>query len=226
LYLGGSTSIPKTDNKALPNLHVLTGIAVNEDTMYLFARARFPNLRKLGLHNLWQRLEILTTLHDLRQLKTLKIYRLFDLQCLFSIHLTLTKVTLVEADLDPTVFTKLGSFPNLRILKLRGVYSDREWHPLHCSESSFRQLEVFEMAHLWVINWELEKGAMPSLRRLVINDCPDLVFPDELWCLTALRDVQVLQPSQQLANRLQRLQMKNGCKLQVYPPLESGPGRN
>ncbi|GMY35972.1 disease resistance protein rpp13 [Fagus crenata] len=228
LYLGGPTSIPRTDKKALPNLQVLTGIDINEDTKYLFAEARFPNLRKLGLYYrfYWQELEILSSLHNLRQLQTLKIFRLCQLTSPYSIHLTLTKVTLVEADLIPTVFTILGSLPNLRILKLQGVYRNCAWSTLHCSESSFRQLEVFVMAHLRVINWELEKGAMPSLRRLVIDCCPLLEFPEELWCLTALRDVQVLQPSLELANTLQRLQMKNGCKLQVYPPLESGPGLN
>jgi hypothetical protein len=229
LYLGGPTSIPRTDNKALPNLQVLTGIDINEDTNYLFAKARFPNLRKLGLHNLYLRrqLEILSSLHNLRQLQTLNIYQLCHLPSPYSIHLTLTKVTLVEAaDLSTTVFTMLGSLPNLRILKLRGVHLAYIRSTLHCSESSFRQLEVFVMAHLRIKNWELGKGAMPSLRRLVIDCCPLLVFPEDLWCLTALRDVQVLQPSPELANMLQRLQMKNGCKLQVYPPLESGPGRN
>uniref|UniRef100_A0A2N9H9B0 NB-ARC domain-containing protein n=1 Tax=Fagus sylvatica TaxID=28930 RepID=A0A2N9H9B0_FAGSY len=197
LYLGGPTSIPKTDNKALPNLQV----------------------------PYWQ-LEILSSLHNLRQLQTLKIYRLCHLPSPSSIHWTLTKVTLVEADISTTVFTILGSVPNLRILKLRGDYSNLGWSTLHCSESSFRQLEVFVMANLRIKYWKLEKGAMPSLRRLVIDRCPLSEFPEELWCLTALRDVQVLQPSRQLANTLQRLQMKNGCKLQVYPPLESGPGRN
>ncbi|GMY35968.1 putative disease resistance RPP13-like protein 3 [Fagus crenata] len=228
LYLGGPTSIPRTDKKALPNLQVLTGIAINKDTEYLFAKARFPNLRKLGLHNffLGRELEILSSLQNLRQLQTLKIYNLFQLQSPYSIHLTLTKVTLVEAELIPTVFTMLGSLPNLRILKLRGVHLNLGQLTLHCSESSFPHLEVFVMAHLLIINWELKKGAMPSLRRLVIDRCHLLEFPKELWCLTALRDVQVLKPSPELANTLQRLQMKNGCKLQVYPPLESGPGCN
>lgn len=230
LYLGGPTSIPKTDNKALPNLQVLTGIDIYAKPEYHFGMDMFPNLRKLGFHNpnLYpgQQLKILSSLHNLRQLQTLKIYRLCHLPSPSSIHWTLTKVTLVEADISKTVFTILGSVPNLRILKLRGDYSNLGWSTLHCSESSFRQLEVFVMANSRIKYWKLEKGAMPSLRRLVIDRCPLSEFPEELWCLTALRDVQVLQPFRQLANTLQRLQMKNGCKLQVYPPLESGPGRN
>uniref|UniRef100_A0A2N9H7W0 NB-ARC domain-containing protein n=1 Tax=Fagus sylvatica TaxID=28930 RepID=A0A2N9H7W0_FAGSY len=231
LYLGGPTSIPETNKKALQNLQVLTGIAINEDTKYLFSKARFPNLRKLGLYyryyrNLGPELEILSSLQNLRQLQTLKIYQLFLHPIPYSIHLTLTKVTLVEADISPTIITMLGRLPNLRILKLRDLSSFSEKSTLRCSESSFHQLEVFVMANSKIKNWELGKGAMPSLRRLVIDCCPLLEFPEELWCLTALRDVQVLQPSEQLANTLQRLQMKNGCKLQVYPPLESGPGRN
>ena len=123
------------------------------------------------------------------------------------------------------MFTMLGSLPNLRILKLRGVFSFKQ-STLHCNESSFCQLEVFVMANSRIKNWKLEKGAMPSLQRLVIDRCQLLAFPKELWRLTALRDVQVLQPSPELAKLLQRLQMKNGCKLQVYPPLESGPRLN
>lgn len=80
LYLGGPTSIPRarTNDKALWNLQVLTGMAINQDTEYLFAKNMFPNLRKLGLHSLeWPETGLLSSLHHLHHLQTLKIYELF-----------------------------------------------------------------------------------------------------------------------------------------------------
>ena len=116
----------------------------------------------------------------------------------------------------------LGSLPYLRILKLRGFRQECIEIYLLCNESSFRQLDVFEMADLWISYWELGKGAMPSLRRLVINNNPSLIMrPEELWSLTALRDLEVLHPSKEMAKTLLVLQMKNGCKLQVNPPLDA-----
>ena len=68
---------------------------------------------------------------------------------------------------------------------------------------------------------------MPRLQRLVLERCEFHVMPlDELWCLSALRDVEVLHPDPKLAKRLQQLQMRDGCKLQVYPPLDPLPTTN
>ena len=76
------------------------------------------------------------------------------------------------------------------------------------------------MANLEIMHWNMQSGAMPKVQHLVIDNCKYLnTLPDELWCLTALRDVEVLYPSGNLARKLQQLQMKSECKLQVYPPL-------
>ena len=37
---------------------------------------------------------------------------------------------------------------------------------------------------------------------------------------------EVLHPNPKLAKRLQQLQMRDGCKLQVYPPLDPLPTTN
>ncbi|KAK7845663.1 hypothetical protein CFP56_009104 [Quercus suber] len=66
----------------------------------------------------------------------------------------------------------------------------------------------------------VQKGAMSSLQRLVLDRCKfSIMPPDELSCLTTLRGVVVLHPSPKLAKMLQQLQMRGGCKLQVYAPL-------
>uniref|UniRef100_A0A7N2LCI6 Uncharacterized protein n=1 Tax=Quercus lobata TaxID=97700 RepID=A0A7N2LCI6_QUELO len=219
LYLGGPTSIPKTKKKDLPNLQLLTGIAINQDTLSLLAKDRFPNLKKLGLHfSSGVELTLLSNLHLSSHLQTLKIKGLFDLPSLISFPSTLTKITLLCKNISPNVVTVLGRHTILQILKIKGVNPVQM--DLNCDESSFPQLEVFKMANLEIMHWNMQSGAMPKVQHLVIDNCKYLnTLPDELWCLTALRDVEVLYPSGNLARKLQQLQMKSGCKLQVYPPL-------
>jgi hypothetical protein len=221
LYLGGPTSLPRTNTKALPNLQVLTGIAINQDTESLLARARFPNVKKLGLHSLrWREAEptLLSSLHPLPHLQTLKINGLYDLPSQESFHLTLTKITLLCKNLSLSVLTVLGSLTELRILKIRG--ENMVQRELNCDGSSFPQLQVFKVANLKFVHWNLGRGAMPRLQHLVIDNCNLLnMLPDELWSLTDLRVVEVLFPSKDLAEKLRQLQMKSKCKLQVSPPL-------
>ncbi|GMY18833.1 putative late blight resistance protein homolog R1B-16 [Fagus crenata] len=221
LYLGGPTSLPRTNTKALPNLQVLTGIAINQDTESLLAKARFPNVKKLGLHSSrWTEPTLLSSLHPLPHLQTLKINGLNHLGRQESLHLTLTKITLLCKNLSLSVLTVLGSLTELRILKIRG--ENMEQKELNCDGSSFRQLQVFKVANLKFTSWNLGRGAMPRLQHLVIDNCNLLnMLPDELWSLTALRDVEVLYPSKDLAEKLQQLRMKSECKLQVYPPLDA-----
>ncbi|XP_075675121.1 toMV susceptible protein tm-2-like [Castanea sativa] len=151
LYLNGSTSLPRTDNKAgLPNLQVLTGIDLNLNSMRLFARARFPNLRKLGLRSsasggsidIGSLVLSLSTIHPLRHLQTLKLCE-FIMALRNKISLQLTKITLLDLKgYGPFTWGVLGSLANLRILKVVGC----GMLTLDCNESSFCQLEVLKMA--------------------------------------------------------------------------------
>ena len=223
-YLDGPTSLPITDNheKALPNLQALTGIALNHDTESLLAKVRFPNLRKLGLYSSREEKSgLLSSIHPLRHLQTLKICKYLNLSNSSSFQLILTKITLLDVlVVSVSIWTVLGSLTNLRILKVVGCANVK----LDCNESSFCQLEVFKMVKVTDMIWNMKKGAMPRLQHLVIERCNFFVIPlDELCCLSALRDVEVLHPDPKLADMLQQLQMRDGCKLQVNPPLESGP---
>nr|XP_023919183.1 disease resistance protein RPP13-like [Quercus suber] len=224
LYLDGPTSLPRADDEAtLPNLQVITGIVINHDTESLFAKAKFPNQRKLGLCLLNVAQSGLFTLslssiHPLRHLQTLKICRSINLTNPSSLQLTLTKITLQDVQVVSPSIRVLGCLNKLRILKVNRCNS----FEIDCDESSFCQLQVLKMAKLTVLQWTMMKGAMPRLQRLVIERCNFFKMPpDELWCLSALRDVEVLHPDQDLANMLRHLQMRDGCELQVYPPLNS-----
>ncbi|XP_030941867.1 disease resistance protein RPP13-like [Quercus lobata] len=221
LYLDGPTSLPRTDKEAtLPNLQVLTGIALNHNTESLFAKA-FPNLRKLGLYwlNVLDSLILppsLSSIHHLLHLQTLKICKYINLSDPSSLQLIQTKITLRDVVVSQSFWGVLGRFANLRILKVVGGDSV----VLDCNETSFRQLEVFKMAKVTDMIWNMKKGSMPRLQRLVIERCNFKTMPlDELWCLSVLRDVEVLHPDPELARKLQQLKMRDGFKLQVYPPL-------
>ena len=134
LYLDGPTYLPRTDNEAgLPNLQVLTGIALNHDTESLFSKARFPNLRKLGLYTLnalQSFLLSLSNIHPLRHLQTLKICKYVRLSNPSSLQLTLTKIN------SASNCRVLSNFANLQILKV----VDSCNFDLYCNKSSFCQL--------------------------------------------------------------------------------------
>ncbi|KAK7851952.1 putative late blight resistance protein like protein r1b-16 [Quercus suber] len=225
LYMDGPTSLPRTGNQAgLPNLQVLTGIAIDQDSESLFAKARFPNVRKLGLFSLKAvDSELLSSLHPLHELQTLKIYKHFKLSSPTSFQLSLTKITLVDADLSEAIIRVLGCLTNLRILKAVTARADHVYMDisLNLNESSFSKLEVLKMVHMHVLQWTMAKGAMPSLQRLVIERCLFVCLPPvELWSLPGLQDVEVLHPCSKFANVLQQLQTRDGRKFQVYPPLD------
>ena len=231
LYLDGPTSLPRTDNEAgLPNLQVLSGKAIDKGSASLFTKARFPIVRKLylyslGVAGLW------SSIHLLSRLQTLKICNYCMLSSPSSSPLTLTKITLKDVQgLSPFDVGVLGSLTNLRILKMvmtggghPSVFNEIN---LNCDESSFRKRVVFKMVKMYV-DWTMGKGTMPWLQRLVLDRCQFNKMPlDELWCLSALRDLEVLHPDPKLAERLQQLKMRDGCKLYVYPPLNPSPTTN
>ena len=224
LYLDGPTYLPSTDNEAgLPNLQVLTGVSLDcYKTDGLFALARFPNLRKLEFYGLdvqWSLILKLSSILPLRHLQTLKLRKHIDLSNPSSLQSTLTKITLLDVrGFIPSIWKVLGSLTNLRILKLISCNK----FTLHCDESSFCQLEVLKMREVTYMGWTMEKGAMPRLQRLVLERCRfDMIHVEEICCLTALRDVEVLDPDSKLVVMLRQLQMRDGCKLQVSPPLNS-----
>nr|POE99643.1 putative disease resistance protein [Quercus suber] len=229
LYLDGPTYLPRPDKEAgLPNLQVLTGISLDYDkTESLFVQARFPNLRKLGFYGLHAPPSLVLTLssiHPLRHLQTLKLRKYVSLSNPSSLQSTLTKITLLDVTLldvpryVPSIWKVLGSLTNLRILKIVNC----NWFTLHCDENSFCQLEVLKMRKVTDMGWTMEKGAMPRLQRLVLERCRfDMIHMEEICCLTALRDVEALHPDSRLKKMLRQLQMRDGCKLQVYPPLNS-----
>jgi len=108
----------------------------------------------------------------------------------------------------------LGNHTKLKILRLLGDVISVDSFDLNCIAGSFPQLEVFDMEHLRVGKWKLGNGAMPRLQRLVIYYCDWLDdLPNQLWSLSHLRKVHIINPSEQITHRLRNLEINNEIQL-------------
>ncbi|XP_028797485.1 putative disease resistance RPP13-like protein 3 [Neltuma alba] len=231
LHTAGPMILPKFPNvesNTMWNLQTLSYVAVNKKSaaMSLISKGVFPKLRKLGLHfceddkhkqgvgHFWEYLP------NLKHLNTLKIYGFADIPTsVNAFPSNLTKLAVSTLNLNSDVMSTLGSLTNLRTLKLRDCEFPKEpWSKSElCCINGFPQLEVFQMKGLWKLSrWELGKDVMPCLRRLVIENCWLFTsLPNELWSLTSLREVQVIQPSKSLEMQLQSQPMREGCNLTI-----------
>ncbi|KAH7522440.1 hypothetical protein FEM48_Zijuj07G0138600 [Ziziphus jujuba var. spinosa] len=211
---------PRKMDGPLWNLQVVSRLEVTRKTACLFTK--FPNVRKLYLE--FQTMgtdrnvitELLQKLEHLKCLQTLKVRNFItESELLLKFFpARLTKITFVFSNLDRSHFSILGQLPNLRVLKLRDA--DKLYH-LKFFAGEFPQLEFFGMKDLQVVEtWELEKGAMPNLGRLVICNCFALKdLPDQLWDSTSLQILKVSGVSGDLENRLKNLSMKNQVKVLI-----------
>ncbi|XP_048334268.2 putative disease resistance RPP13-like protein 3 [Ziziphus jujuba] len=211
---------PRKMDGPLWNLQVVSRLEVTRKTARLFAK--FPNVRKLYLE--FQTMgtdrnvitELLQELEHLQYLQTLKIRNFItESELLLKFFpARLTKITFVFSNLYRRHFKILGQLPNLRVLKLRDA--DELYH-LKFLAGAFPQLEFFGMKDLQGIEtWELERGAMPNLGRLVICNCFALKdLPNQLWDLTSLQIVKVSRVSGDLENRVKNLSMRNQVKLLI-----------
>ncbi|KAH7522441.1 hypothetical protein FEM48_Zijuj07G0138700 [Ziziphus jujuba var. spinosa] len=211
---------PRKMDGPLWNLQVVSRLEVTRKTARLFAK--FPNVRKLYLE--FQTMgtdrnvitELLQELEHLQYLQTLKIRNFItESELLLKFFpARLTKITFVFSNLYRRHFKILGQLPNLRVLKLRDA--DELYH-LKFLAGEFPQLEFFGMKDLQGIEtWELERGAMPNLGRLVICNCFALKdLPNQLWDLTSLQIVKVSRVSGDLENRVKNLSMRNQVKLLI-----------
>ncbi|KAJ1698014.1 hypothetical protein LUZ63_006526 [Rhynchospora breviuscula] len=78
------------------------------------------------------------------------------------------------------VLEKLGS---LKILFLWGPFGkeNENWvRRIKCSAGGFKQLEQLRLWSVPLEEWEIEPGAMPILKRLVVSHCDPLRVPPEL----------------------------------------------
>ncbi|XP_015892646.3 disease resistance protein RPP13 [Ziziphus jujuba] len=211
---------------ALVNLRILSGLAVDKKTKLLMAKARskFPNVEKLHLVSDTKKpmvesevADLLESLKNLQRLKSLKVVNFPKFQPRISLlPSTLNKITIVSSCLDLEHFKILGQLSNLRILKLRKTYRSSPNMPskLSCLRGEFSTLEVFQMMGLTIETWEMKRGAMPNLQRLVIKDCYELRnLPNELSNSIKLRHVEVSEMSENFMKLLVEFKVPKECEL-------------
>ncbi|MED6170563.1 hypothetical protein PIB30_032242 [Stylosanthes scabra] len=204
------------------NLQSLCSVDFDTPISFLFCNGRFPNLRKLGLwldprrENRCSWHELLLSLRHLSNLHTLKLrccHSDFSMdQIMFPLNLAKITFT-VFGKLDSSSMKALGQLPNLQVLKLlEGTIPE----PLDCATGDFPKLQFLKMLKVEVQHWILKKGAMPHLRILVIWSCSELSeLPEQLWSLTTLAEVHVINPSNELENSLQDVEVNDNCDLTI-----------
>ncbi|KAH7513300.1 hypothetical protein FEM48_Zijuj12G0185500 [Ziziphus jujuba var. spinosa] len=184
-------------------------------------RLRDPPRRNSGtsvaLVNLRILSDLLESLKNLQRLKSLKVVNFPKFQPRISLlPSTLNKITIVSSCLDLEHFKILGQLSNLRILKLRKTYRSSPNMPskLSCLRGEFSTLEVFQMMGLTIETWEMKRGAMPNLQRLVIKDCYELRnLPNELSNSIKLRHVEVSEMSENFMKLLVEFKVPKECEL-------------
>ncbi|XP_027351455.1 disease resistance protein RPP13-like [Abrus precatorius] len=211
--------LPKSQRKIKGNLQtLLLRCYKSEDLVSLLNNDIFPRLRNLVLFSEdYFRHEPLPSLNHLPNLHSLKINNSQELPSDANVFPSnLTKITL-HGFMQPgnvLIFLKnmktVGQLASLQILKLKvDIRTD-----FNVGAGEFPRLKVFQMSKMRVRSWTLEKGAMPCLQNLVIENCDKLEeIPEELWSLTTLREVQLSNANKRLADRLRSVELKNGCKL-------------
>ncbi|KAJ4789915.1 Disease resistance protein (CC-NBS-LRR class) family [Rhynchospora pubera] len=88
----------------------------------------------------------------------------------------------------------LSVLQKLQNLKTLYIFSKKEkvlmsWR-FRCSAGGFKQLEELLIDNLMVDEWEIERGAMPMLKRLVVQFCDPLRVPLELVHLPSLKALE------------------------------------
>jgi hypothetical protein len=215
--------LPYQFDEVLWNLQVLSTSTSWHDGVVTLDK--FPCVRELkirffikclNLEEVNRAVDFLEGLHHLRYLQKLKIEEFPMLPSdSRSFPLTITQITLSDVGLAEGGGMKvLGNLPNLRILKIKWC---NDFFNLHIFGDSFPRLEVLKLQNLEVVGeWKQEEGAMPCLRYLVIEGCHSLtMLPPELWSLTALQKVEVLDYNFELTRMLRELQMTVRCKLVI-----------
>jgi hypothetical protein len=211
VYLRGGEGVfsfePCDSEEALGSLKVLSGPKIYYDSQnrrwFPAWLEKFPNVRKLDIEITDEesfKAVPMPSMHHLAHLEILKITHstflgLFGFTCSpNSIPSRITKLTLVHVVLTVECVTVLGQLPSLRILKLEDGDHRSSDKSIHVIANSFPQLQFLKLKNLTFIKtWEQERGAMPSLKRLVIDLCPCFTsLPAELLRLTSLRAVELI----------------------------------
>ncbi|KAB2614576.1 disease resistance protein [Pyrus ussuriensis x Pyrus communis] len=116
----------------------------------------------------------------------------------------LTKMSLWSTGLQLESLKILEKIPNLRMLWLHACSFDENVTEVVVSEEGYPNLEFLELQLLWELkSWRIEKGGMPSLRRLSIVACSELrAVPEGLENVTTLKELTIQYMTQRFCSRV------------------------
>ncbi|GAB2265259.1 hypothetical protein Dimus_000328 [Dionaea muscipula] len=119
----------------------------------------------------------------------------------FPHNLAVLELSHSELKLEDSVST-LGKLQFLKLLKLLRSYTGAQ---LTCTANSFPQLEeLFLVDLLYLVEWRMEEGAMPRLKKLMITNCNKLrKLPEALKCVTPLEKLVISDMPIQFCCRLE-----------------------
>ncbi|KAK1316771.1 putative disease resistance protein [Acorus calamus] len=115
----------------------------------------------------------------------------------------LMKLTLRASELNQDSMPVLGQLQSLESLKLlKNSYTGQQ---MVCPPSSFPKLKFLMFKDLRLVEWELEDGAMISLKRLVIEHCLLLkMLPEGLKHASDLQELELVDMPSQFINRVRK----------------------
>ncbi|MBA0629736.1 hypothetical protein Godav_024246 [Gossypium davidsonii] len=121
----------------------------------------------------------------------------------------IVKLTLFWCRMSQDPMGVLEKLCHLRILYLEGVYNGSK---MMCSANGFPQLDSLQMIGLEELKeWEIEKGAMPCLRRLELADVDSLgMLPEGLRFITTLQEMILTNMSSPLKERIKVIDGREG----------------
>ncbi|GMN67566.1 hypothetical protein TIFTF001_036625 [Ficus carica] len=215
------------DNEVLPlsNIRVLEINDFTSDkevTLVLNSlsfHSQLGSLQSLGMHFRYNRefpnLELLSHCHVLSKLS---LEGQLSQENLRFLPKSLTKLQVSWCSCDQDKIAVLEKLPNLRILQWFGDYRNDEYK-LVFSDGGFPKLEILRLGYFHnFVEWEVEEGAMPNLKRLDIEDIDQLrMIPEGLKHVTTLRELNVIYMPKEFAERLRASEGEDFYKVSHIP---------
>ncbi|GMN52874.1 hypothetical protein TIFTF001_022011 [Ficus carica] len=131
---------------------------------------------------------------------------------------SLTKFDVSWCSCDQDKIAVLEKLPNLRILQWFGDYRNDEYK-LVFSDGGFPKLEILGLESFYgFVEWEVEEGAMPNLKKLDMVFVPQLrMIPEGLKHVTTLRELNVSRMPKKFEERLRASEGEDFYKVSHIP---------
>ncbi|KAJ1691780.1 hypothetical protein LUZ63_015935 [Rhynchospora breviuscula] len=173
----------------LTSLHVWFSNEVLYERLDMSSFPSYDHMQSLLVEGKWNNYECIG---GVKQYKALDVHS-------FPIHLIKLRISYCDFQEDPMpVIEKLK---NLRKLILSGGQHCKK--QLSCSARGFTRLEYLSLWNLECLEWKVEKGGMPLLKKISIFGCRNLVAIPELQHMTRLNKLYLSSVHENLRERLE-----------------------